>query len=372
MNLINKKLRDKLQLLDDIDKQYLSSIKKRQNNEVNENNKINNLNSIDMLKKTNYENFDKIYSDFFANDVNFSFYENNLNKKNYSMSNNNCDKIPTNENSGEKDKNESFSQNEFMKNISPEKNIYNKNEQQSQNYINDDELEIGDRLNNYGKILKSKIDNIRQREYIKMKQRMIPRILPRSKSITRNKKNVIERLYFDYKRNSANNKDKKNNSGNHSTNLSNSNFTYHPKLNKKSILMAKKLEPSFIRINKKKNVKEIEKKPQNYYLNLFGNPNPLLNNKQNQNNNLSFYKDNKNKNKNNKNIYETINNLYLRGMEQKQNMEKKVKDREKKKQNEYKKYSFKPKLNKNILFDKKTGIKNNIPNKKNNLKKKNF
>ena len=49
MNLINKKLRDKLQLLDDIDKQYLSSIKKRKNNEVNENNKISSLNLIDML-----------------------------------------------------------------------------------------------------------------------------------------------------------------------------------------------------------------------------------------------------------------------------------------------------------------------------------
>ena len=78
---------------------------------------------------------------------------------------------------------------------------------------------------------------------------MIPRILPQSKSITRNKKNVIERLYFDYKRNSANNKDKKNNSGNHSINLSNSNFTYHPKLNKKNLLLAKKIR-TFIYKNK--------------------------------------------------------------------------------------------------------------------------
>ena len=42
-----------------------------------------------------------------------------------------------------------------------------------------------------------------------MKQRMIPRILPLSKSITKNKTNAIERLYFDYKRISVNNKDKK-------------------------------------------------------------------------------------------------------------------------------------------------------------------
>ena len=46
MNLLNKKLKDKLQLLDDIDKQYLNNSKKRENNTVNEKNKINNINKI--------------------------------------------------------------------------------------------------------------------------------------------------------------------------------------------------------------------------------------------------------------------------------------------------------------------------------------
>ena len=372
MNLLNKKLKDKLQLLDDIDKQYLNNSKKKENNNVNEKNKINNINTIEIYKNSRNENFDKIYSDFFPNERSFSYYEGNLNKKKYSMSNNNCDKIPTNENSFEKEKNETFSQKELMKTISAEKNIYNNNEnekeEQSQNDINDNKLEIFDRLNNYGKLLKTKIDNLRERQYILMKERMNPRILPRSKSITRNKNNLAEKLYKD-KKIKVNNKN--NSCNNNIISNSSSNFTYHPQLNKKSILIAKKFEPSFTRLNKKKKVNGISPNPEKYYLNLFGNS--LLNNKPKQymNNNISFYIDNKNKKT--KNIYEKMNNLYLRGMEQKHNREKKVKDSEKKKQDEYKNYSYKPKLNKNIPFDKKNGIiKKNKSKRENNFYKKNF
>ena len=66
MNLLNKKLKDKLQLLDDIDKQYLNNSKKKENNNINEKNKINNINTIEIYKNSRNENFDKIYSDFFS------------------------------------------------------------------------------------------------------------------------------------------------------------------------------------------------------------------------------------------------------------------------------------------------------------------
>ena len=92
-----------------------------------------------------------------------------------------------------------------------------------------------------------------------------------------------------------------------------SNFTYHPELKKKSLLLAKKLGPSSIRLTKKKKIQqEQELKPNIFYVNL---------NKHRQNNtsrkNTNNKDNNKNKN-NNKTIYDKMNNLYLRGIEQKQ------------------------------------------------------
>lgn len=86
---------------------------------------------------------------------------------------------------------------------------------------------------------------------------MKPEILPRSKNISRNNKKVdiFEKLY---KNNIANNKNKKNLLDNNSISKSTSNFnqnstfSYRPQLNKKSLLMAKKFESSFIRLNQKK------------------------------------------------------------------------------------------------------------------------
>ena len=48
------------------------------------------------------------------------------------------------------------------------------------------------------------------------------------------------------------------------------NFTYHPKLNKKSLLLAKKMEPSSIRLNKRKRIHlEDELLPKMFYINLY-------------------------------------------------------------------------------------------------------
>ena len=67
MNLLNKKIKDKIKLLDDIDKQYIPKIqsktKKNENQIQNEKSDENN-NSFENLKKQKNENFDEIYSNF--------------------------------------------------------------------------------------------------------------------------------------------------------------------------------------------------------------------------------------------------------------------------------------------------------------------
>ena len=76
----------------------------------------------------------------------------------------------------------------------------------------------------------------------------------------------------------------------------NNNFTYHPKINKKSIQLAKKMEPSSIRLYKKKKLQiENEIKPKMFYVNLYKHK--------------AINKKNDSKNKS---IYEKMNNLYLR------------------------------------------------------------
>ena len=390
MNLLNKKLIDKLKLLEDIDRQYMLNIKSRKNNEINGNNndiKNNNFNK---------ENFNKIYSDFF-DEKKFSYYDGKILMQNYYVSNNNYDKEPTNENSIEKEKNESFSQKGLIKANTLDKNINNNDnnnnnddndkdiikEDQNENDLNY-EVDVAERLNNYGNYIKRKIENERERQYYEIKQRMKPEILPRSKNISRNHKKVEDRFEQRYKKNISNNKNKnkKNLLENNSINKSNSNFnqnstfSYRPKLNKKSLLMAKKFESSFIRLNqkrKKKNNNEI--KPETYYGNLYEKS--LFTNKSsksirnNSKNNLSHSGDIIKKKEGGKNIYEKMNNLYLRGVEQRQKKEKSIEENKKKKEEEYKKYAFRPKLYKNISFKSQIKKNNNSKNNK-NIYNKNF
>ena len=357
MNLLNKKLKDKLKLIDEIDKEYMLKVKNNNNN-VDKNN--NNKNSMENIKNSQIEKFDKIYSNFSDEKI-ISFYDGSINVKNFSNSNNNCDKVPTNENSLEKEKNEYSTQKDINKEISEAKNknvsinsnkgneneikkdIIKEEQKNNDDYYN---VDVAVRLMNYGNYLKKKIESQRKRQYLEMKQRMKPEIFQKSKNMTRN-------LDKATKNNINNNKNIRDNSANNNTsNISNSNpnFTYHPKINKKSLLLAKKFEPSFIRLNKKKKIKiekEEDKQPKSHYLNLFGNKNKMK--KSNKTHSLSL-SNNNNSDKNQNSIYEKMNNLYLRGIKQKQEKEENIKEIQKKKQDEYKKYSFKPKLNKNVSY----------------------
>ena len=246
------------------------------------------------------------------------------------MSNNNLDKTPTKDNSIEKEK---------------KNDLIPKDEEEFQNQ-NDKSIEVGQRLYNYGFYLKNKMENQRRIQEHKIKELMQPKTITKSNSNFKNPDIISEILHQNYKKKVVENHNKKNNNKNNSKN--DKSFSYHPKINKKSLLIARKLEPSFIRLNKKKkinNIKDLEAK--NYYINLFGNK------KNNNYHDISFFNNNiihsnkkNNNNKVNKNIFEKINNLYLRGVEQKQKKEKIYNDHQKKKENEYKNYSFTPKINK--------------------------
>ena len=329
MNLLNKKLKDKLKESDDIDNKYIiNDVNSSKNNNKNKNN---NFSSLENLKKQTNEHFDSIYSDFILEENSYYFHNGGLNERSYLMNNNNLDKTPTKENSIEKEKN---------KDLSP------KDDEEFQN-PNDKSIEVGQRLYNYGFYLKNKMENQRRIQENKIKELMQPKTITKSNSNSKNPDLISERLYQNYKKKNVENNNKKTNNKNISNN--DKSFSYHPKINKKSLLIAQKLEPSFIRLNKKKKVKNIKGlEAKKYYINLFGNK--KINN---NNNDISFFKNNiihsnkQNNNKDNKNIFEKINNLYLRGVEQKQKKEKIYNDHQKKIENEYKNYSFTPKINKN-------------------------
>ena len=357
MNLINKKYEDKLKFIDAIDRQYLMNAKNK-NNDTNKNiERNNNINSIELLKNATSEKFDKIYSDFLLNENSYYSIYGGIYKKNYSMNNNNFDKVPTNE--------DSYLQKETKKTISVEKKILNNNVNEVFEQ-NNSALDVGERLYNYGKYLNNKLANLRRIQDNNFKKLLIPKNYSKSQNNSRNYIKISERLYQNKKK-----KKKKNNTSNDSTN-----FSYHPKLNKNSILIAEKLEPSFIRLNKKKKIKNIkESNHKSYYLNLYGNS--LSQNITTQDINKGIYpfknkENSKKKDKNNQNIFEKMNNLYLRGIEEKQKKEKKYNENKRKKEDEYKNFSFKPYLNKNInifkIDEKNTSTKNN---KKNNSKKDN-
>ena len=138
----------------------------------------------------------------------------------------------------------------------------------------------GNRLYNYGYYIKNKLNKKRQKEEEKMKRQMTPKILNRSKEMIKDKdrdpNKFEERLYY------AEKNDTNDSIYNRRRTLSreninyekhnNTKFTYHPKINKKSLLIASKLEPSNLRITRKKaNNSHIleEKNVLDYYSNLF-------------------------------------------------------------------------------------------------------
>ena len=310
MNLLNKKLKDKIQLLDDIDRQYFpkeDSKRKIEQIPINKDNNDIYLNSIERMKNTKDENFDNVYSNFILDDKMLNKNKYCRNNLNYFINNNIC-KYPT-------------------KNNSKNDNNYNKYNQRK---INNN--------NNLKKLSKSK--NNKTRNKTENNELKLIQNYKKKRNTTNTKLNKTKNKSISKSKSKSKSKTKQNNS-NSSTKDDINNFTYHPKLNKRSLLLANKMEPSSIRLNKnKKKISEEELKPKTFYVNLY---------KHKQNNTPRQISKKKDEIKN-KTIYDKMNNLYLRGIEQKKKQQKIISENKLKKENEYKKFSYKPKINKIIPY----------------------
>ena len=137
-----------------------------------------------------------------------------------------------------------------------------------------------------------------------------------------------------------------------------------------------------MRLNKNNKIKNIiGQDPQKYYLNIYEVSSLDNNTTQDINQGIFSFKNNNNNSKNknnNKNIFEKMNNLYLRGIEERQKKQKLYNENQRKKGEEYKKFSFKPYLRYNNINSFKMNSKINyikkkkINNFKSNIYKKQF
>ena len=365
MDLLDKKLLEKLKLFEIIDKTYganidQSSLKKKES--------TNNTKNTDNYYSNN-EIYDDIYSDFKTNSYKSFFYspssanilDSNIPKNNHKKNlKKNIRKCNLSRNvGGDKE----YSPKTFDVNLNRSKSrIINGKKNKSKNlsklYPPNDS---GNRLYNYGYYIKNKLNKKRKLEEEKIRKQMTPKILNRSKEMNRDPNKFEERLYYAEK-NDTNDSIYNRKRALSRGNLNYKDYTYHPKINKKSRLIASKLEPSSLRINKKKIYNCVgEKTLMKYYSNLFRNKNNL-NYKKKLNNNSSCGN-------------EKSNELYMKGI---QDMKRKAQiyyENQVRKDQEYKNYPFKPKITKNYsssslrINDKKKMMKDDFYKKNKEWKK---
>ena len=343
MDLIDKKLSEKLKLFEYIDKKYGTDIDSSEKappkkSELNQNRNFIQNTFLQKEARSKKEIYDNIYSDFKTNTFKDYYQSPSINtldsKKTKYQSK--FQKIKRKNLRNNKEDKDSLEINRTAENTirtkSTTKNLkglYPPNDS-------------GNRLYNYGYYIKNKLNKKRQKEEEKMRKQMTPKILNRSKEMIRDKdrdpNKFEERLYY------AEKNDTNDSIYNRKRTLSRENinyekynstkFTYHPKINKKSLLIASKLEPSTLRITRKKSNKSHileEKNVLDYYSNLF--------------------KDKTYTNKKKPNLSpscgnEKSNELYMRGMQDMKRKEKTYNENLLKKKEEYKNYSYHPKISK--------------------------
>ena len=347
MDLLDKKLSEKLKLFEFIDKKYgtnydQSTFKKKET--------ANNTKNTDNLQKemdySNNEIYDNIYSDFKTNSYKSFYYSPSSNtldsniaknyhkknlKKNFRNHNLSRDGEYTNLLDAPINKSKSRATHEKK----------NKSKNLSKLYPPNDS---GNRLYNYGYYIKNKLNKKRKIEEEKIRKQMTPKILNRSKDMNRDPSKFEERLYYAEKNDTNdsiyNRKRTLSRENINYQNYNNSRFTYHPKINKKSLLIASKLEPSTLRINKKKinysNYVE-DKSVIDYYSNLFKDKNTFNHKKRINNTAISPSCGN-----------EKSNELYMKGMQDIKRKEQTYNENQLKKEEEYKNYPFRPKITKNF------------------------
>ena len=361
MNLLDKKLEEKLKLLEEIDKLYSYEPSKKNSFELSKLNKKNNNNSKIITSSSNKKQnkkkilvnndnnknnkFDAIYSNFELNKNENAFYY-----RNYEEMMNYAYTLKSKVLSGPQKEKSKTKKNKDIKNISKQ-NLYNKvNDNFEVNLIPKKEILV-DRLLRYGENIEKKKERIKFENENNFKIMSHPQISDVARSINRDPNKFVERLFYDKytcdkKKNNKhdsyyynNKKDKKK-----EKEKENNNFTYRPSINKKSQEIAEKLESSSKRLLRKKeknelmNKEECEKIAINNYKNLF-------------NNNCFNKGENKKINFNEKNL---IYKLYNKGLEKIKKKELIYQENVRKKNEEYKNYSFSP----NISPDNKNRINN--------------
>ena len=324
MDILDKKIEEKLKLFDKIDKINSNSQTKINSLDLSDSNRLNSKNlknksqvmDTSSAKKTNLkkniidniEKYDNIYSNFDFNKSYSSFYfRNYIDVMNYihSMENNS-----TNKKYRIKDY-----QNNNIKNLSKSK--FNIKSEFEENFLPKTDSVV-ERLQRYGKNIEKKKEMLREQSKENFKQNFKPEISKYAKKLKRNPEKFVERLFYNKK-------------DFHEINI-NKNFTFKPELNKKTIEIANKLEPSSKRLFKKKkslNKKEIEKLAINNYKNLGINNNG------------------KNK-KISGNVRNLVNKLYNGGLDDLKKKELIYQENLLKKNEEFKNYSFQPNATNNI------------------------
>ena len=161
--------------------------------------------------------------------------------------------------------------------------------------------------------------------------------------------NGISNNYYNNNSNISENLKKK------ERNLYNSQYTYRPILNKKSLKIAKNLGSSTERLIRKKKKNSLNKENKKYYNNIY------IDSSRSKSNSTSPSNCNKNQIK-------KCTDLYNKGVEQILKREKVYKESKLRKEEEYKKYSFKPKLN---SYSKEINNTNHLLSKSNSKGKSN-
>ena len=373
MDLIDKKLSEKLKLFEYIDKKYGANLESSEKAppKKSEINQIRNFNS-NLIQKESIskkEIYDNIYSDFKTNSYKEYFQSPSISTldSNKTKHHSKFKKISKKNYRNNQDNNYLSREKDFLENKTAENTTRTKSGFHGSNNNTKKNLKTlyppnnsGNRLYNYGYYIKNKLNKRRQKEEEKMRKQMTPKILNRSKELIRDKdrdpNKFEERLYY------AEKNDTNDSIYNRRRTLSreninyerynNTKFTYHPKINKKSLLIASKLEPSTLRITRKKsNNSHIieEKNVLDYYSNLFKDK-PYSYKKKVANLSPSCG-------------LEKSNELYMKGIQDMKKREKTYKENLLKKKEEYKNYSYHPKISKTVSNNLESKEKKNKKNK---------
>lgn len=331
MNLLEQKSDQKLNLYD-IDFNYIKD-NKTTKNKSDISNKDDSSFFIKNVNNAEANCFDKIYSNFFLFDIN---------------------NISSNFNLNERYKEKKI----FEKMLKNSGNLKKYNKRKNNSYIlfngnnkyykinipNSNKNDVGERLYNNSYLIQSKLENKRKLIDDNLKKNVIPKITKKAQKIKGDKTrlyndNIIKKMRMAISQKSLLEKDK--------------NCSFRPKLDKKSLQIAGRLEPSTSRLNKKKlkiNKDEIFELTKESYSNLIDNH--IINKLKKRNN--------KNLNRSTGDINKRINDFYQKQMEKIKEKEKKYNENKLKKEKEYQKYSFHPIINRkknNIYLNK---MNNNV------------